>query len=245
MSVPVVFVHGIRVSGSMWRPQLALIGADRPVLAPDMPGHGGRRGEKFTMDGAVEVVSEAVGELGGRAVVVGLSMGGYVSIATAARHPDKVAALVAMGCTTVPTPTLVRPFLVAHRAFGGLADGGEAIGRSVFRMTLGRAAADAISAGGLATEAIPDVVAALTAFDPLTGLAAYPGPVWLVNGARDHLRAEEKRFLATCRDGKLMIVPGAGHLAPVSRPIETSALLNEVLTTVDDRRGWSSHAESG
>jgi pimeloyl-ACP methyl ester carboxylesterase len=47
----------------------------------------------YDMDAACEVVADCITELGGRALVVGLSLGGYVGIATAARHPALVAGL--------------------------------------------------------------------------------------------------------------------------------------------------------
>ena len=51
MSVPVVLVHGLRTSRTMWRAQLeALARAGRPAVAVDLPGHGTRLGEPFTLD---------------------------------------------------------------------------------------------------------------------------------------------------------------------------------------------------
>ena len=41
MGVPIVLVHGLRVSGSMWRPQVELLESEgRTVVVPDLPGHG-------------------------------------------------------------------------------------------------------------------------------------------------------------------------------------------------------------
>ncbi|MFI0904400.1 alpha/beta fold hydrolase [Streptomyces sioyaensis] len=46
------------------------------VHVRDLPGHGSRRGEPFTIAGAVAAVADAIDELGGRALLVGLSLGG-------------------------------------------------------------------------------------------------------------------------------------------------------------------------
>ena len=54
----------------MWRDQLAALrraGVD--ALAVDLPGHGARRGEAFTLDGAVEAVAAGIDDVGGRALV--------------------------------------------------------------------------------------------------------------------------------------------------------------------------------
>ncbi|MFD0901722.1 alpha/beta fold hydrolase, partial [Actinomadura sediminis] len=86
----------------MWGPLAERLRERHRVAAPGLPGHGRRRGERFTMDGAVDAVAETIDALGGRALVAGLSLGGFVGIAAAARHPGRVAGLVAMGCTTRP-----------------------------------------------------------------------------------------------------------------------------------------------
>lgn len=214
--LPIVLVHGIRVSGRMWTEQLAMLSGQHPVIAPDLPGHGHRRGERFTMDGAISTVADAVDELGGKALVVGMSLGGYVSIAAAARYPERVTGLVAAGCTLRPGPMLAAPFRLAHRVLSALPDGGEKLSRRMLRATLPTAVAEEVLAGGIATEVIPDVLTAASSLDPLAELARYPGPTWLINGGHDHFRLQEKRFLTACAAGRLIVVPGAGHYLPMT-----------------------------
>ena len=106
--LPVVFVHGLRTSRTMWRAQVAAVEAlGHAAVAIDLPGHGRRRGERFTWGGAIDAVARGVDDVGGRALVVGLSLGGYVGIAHAARDPGQVAGLVAAGCSTRPLRPLV------------------------------------------------------------------------------------------------------------------------------------------
>ena len=84
---PVVLIHGLRVSGaSLHRIAAAIPG--RTVVTPDLPGHGARAGETFSIDAAVATILEVIDDLGTPAVVAGMSLGGYVAMASAGRaHP--------------------------------------------------------------------------------------------------------------------------------------------------------------
>ncbi len=214
--LPVVFVHGIRVSGTMWSPVRALL--DRPSAAPDLPGHGTRRGLPFDLDAACEVVADSIAELGGRALVAGFSLGGYVGFATAARYPARVAGLVAMGCTARPPRTIAGLYRRVGRIAARHAATAEAVSRYGFRRALPGPMGEAIIEGGLTTEVIPSAVEAVAGSDPIAALAAYPGQVWLLNGSRDPFRADERRFLAACHDGTLAHLPGRGHLTMLADP---------------------------
>ena len=67
--LPVVFLHGLRTSRTMWRAQVAAVeAAGHPAVAIDLPGHGRRRGERFTWDGAIDAVARGVDDGGGRAL---------------------------------------------------------------------------------------------------------------------------------------------------------------------------------
>ncbi|MCO1579599.1 alpha/beta hydrolase [Crossiella sp. SN42] len=224
---PIVLVHGIRVSGTMWQGVRAELG-DRPVSAPDLPGHGSRRGERFTVAGAVAAITDAVDDLGGQAVLVGHSMGSYLALAAAAEHPERISELVLVGGTLKLTPGRVRPFRRIAGLLGSLPDGGLWFTRRMARLMFGRAQGEAFAAGGVAHEAVPDVLAGLLSRDPLADLRGYPGPVRLVNGRRDHFRAEEAEFLAACQRGRLALVPKAGHLLPLTHPRALAELLTPV-----------------
>ncbi|MEU9124020.1 alpha/beta hydrolase [Streptomyces sp. NPDC048506] len=225
-ALPLVFVHGMRVSHTMWQPVMQAIGTRHPMAAPDLPGHGARRGEPFTMPGAVAAVAEAVDELGGRAMVVGLSLGGYVAMATAGSHPERVAGLVAMGCTALPRGLFGATYRGAGRVAARYPKGVDRLSVFSFRRALPGPLAEAMVAGGLNSEIISDIVAAVAGQDPLASLAAYPGPVWLVNGERDRFRRQEGRFARACHQGRLTILPGRGHISSLADP---TAVARQVL----------------
>lgn len=231
-ALPVVFVHGIRITGSVWGPVAAIVGRDRPVATPDLPGHGTRRAHPFDVDSAVAAVVEAIDALGGRALVVGHSMGGYVSIATAAAYPERVAGLVAMGCTATPRGLLLGAYRMAAKMASANARKADRFSTWAFRKTLPPEMAAAIVAGGLDSTSMPQVVDALSQLDPREALAAYPGPVTLVNGARDPFRAEERGFLKACRKGELVILPKRTHISCLADSEVLARITGKALTRV-------------
>src|SRR4051812_122072 len=78
---PLVLLHAFPLDRTMWRPQLAGLAAAARVLAVDFPGFGESSPGAFTIDSAADRVAEFLAALGiPRAVVAGLSMGGYVAL---------------------------------------------------------------------------------------------------------------------------------------------------------------------
>lgn len=229
----VVLVHGVRTSRTMWRPQVeALARAGIATTAVDLPGHGARTGERFSVDGAVETIAEAVDGLGGKALVVGLSLGGYVSVAHAARHPEQVVGLVAAGCCTRPRRVLVGGWAALVAAIARLPDRGAGLNDAFVRLMLPATAGADLGAGGFALDVMADVLREVGALDPVADLARVTAPVRLVNGRFDHFRGDERDYLAACRDGRLVVVPGATHLVSVVAPVRFTRVVLEAYDEV-------------
>ena len=227
--VPVLLVHGIRASATMWRHQeQTLRAAGYPVLAIDLPGHGKRMGESFTVPAALAAIDDGVAHLGGRVLLVGLSLGGYYAMAYAAQHPDRVAGLVAAGCSAVPQGVLLEGYRVLARMIHRLPDRGLWLHETMARRLLPPAGARDVLAGGAALDVMDAGLRATSTLTPLASLAAYPGPIWLVNGAFDHFRLNERRFLAACRNGEVVVVPGATHLSSLAQPERFTTILLRV-----------------
>jgi pimeloyl-ACP methyl ester carboxylesterase len=92
-----VFVHGGGANAHWWTHVAAHFAEDFRVLAVDLSGHGDsehRDAYRFE-DWTDEVIAVAdAGGIVGRPVVVGHSMGGFVTIATAALHPDRLTGVI-------------------------------------------------------------------------------------------------------------------------------------------------------
>jgi pimeloyl-ACP methyl ester carboxylesterase len=91
---PLLLIHGGGTDNAAlsWFHAFAEFGGGRPVVAPDLPGFG-----RTTVPpvGGPAALADFVAGLGiGRAVVVGVSMGGDVALHLALRHPSLVSGLV-------------------------------------------------------------------------------------------------------------------------------------------------------
>lgn len=244
---PVVFVHGVRTSRTMWRQQAAAVERyGGRALAIDLPGHGERIAETFTLDAAVRAVSDAVDAVGGRALVAGLSLGGYVAITHAARRPDQCAGLIAAGCSTVPAPLPLAAYRALAAAIHRLPDRGAWLNRTMVDLLLPEQGAHDVAAGGFALDGMADMFRAMRTARPLDDLAQVRCPVWLVNGQWDQFRTQERTFLRACRDGRLVVLRGANHLSSLSAP---EAFTRVVLEAMDDVAARSSagpgHSSAG
>ena len=97
--LPVLLTHGYSASTAMWGPNLAALSSDRQVIAWDMRGHGQSDSPddqgKYSEAATVEDMAALLDECGlDRAVIGGLSLGGYMSLAFHATYPARVAALL-------------------------------------------------------------------------------------------------------------------------------------------------------
>lgn len=236
--LPVILVHGLRVSGAALHRIAASI-TDRETRCPDLPGHGTRSCETFTMDGAVDAVLDAIDDVGGRALVAGMSLGGYVAMATGARDSNAVAGLVVMCATTQPTPLLAAPFRVFGAATRFLPKEAAAISKFLTRLAVGRGVSADMEAGGLALHSIRDVVNGLAAFDALAAIGDYAGPTEFLNGAQDPFRLDERRFVAAAHDARLTVVDSASHLFPLIQPALVGRFIDDEASKLDDDRAAS------
>ncbi len=107
----VVLLHGYLENLNVWDEVMGLLRPFVRVIAPDLPGHGISevRGPVHSMDFLADVVYEALLGAGvSKCTVVGHSMGGYVALALAARHPEILDGLILFSSTpNADTPARV------------------------------------------------------------------------------------------------------------------------------------------
>ncbi|MBA3366424.1 MAG: alpha/beta fold hydrolase [Actinobacteria bacterium] len=235
---PVLLVHGLGGAASNWVGLAQLLARTRPVLVPDLPGHGGS--SPLPVVPNLEVYADRLAVLVQhvgfrRAAVVGHSLGGLVALRLALRHPEQVNALLLAGSAgfspssrraeqALVLSSLIRPgrWLAPHRSF-------VARHRRLRRATLGWGASDpeALSAGAvegfLAGPALhTDTISAARALildDVGARLGAVRCPSLVLWGARDTLTPIGDAFEYGCQLGApVRAIPDCGHLLIGERP---------------------------
>ena len=224
-----VLLHAFPFDSRMFDSVRADLSAAATMLTPDLRGFGsGPPLGDATPDLALlaDDVVDAMDAAGmHRAVLGGVSMGGYVALALLRRHPERVKGLVLVDTRSGPddAAAVERRQGVAARADGGdVASGPDAIAPLVaagssddIRATLA-AIADSVPAATIAwaqraMAARPDSTAVL---------AAASVPVLIMVGEQDTVTplAAAREMAAAARDAELVELPGVGHLTPAEDP---------------------------
>jgi pimeloyl-ACP methyl ester carboxylesterase len=231
----IVFIHGALMGRAVWRPQVDALADRFRCISVDLPGHGTQRDLDFELDDAADGVVRAIDvAAGGRAVLVGLSLGGYVAMRLAARHPERVRGLVIAGSTREPTGVSRLAFLLYASA---LRVAPESVVRSialaVFRRRYGSVLAIAITAGEHFARGGARAVRRIAGSRFRDHLVAYGGPILVINGTLDLVfRIGAGRFLAGVPGVTSRVIPRAGHLSNVDRPEVFTGLVEEFISSL-------------
>ena len=230
-------MHGSRLSSTQWAPQLPLLRDHVGLTLVDLPGHGPRAGEAFTIDRCIEVIGEAVGAAPAAeaVVLVGHSLGGFAAMAYAASRPGTLDGLVLAGSSATPTGAGA----AVYRGVAGLTD---RIGPT--RMTRIN---DRVLHRLYPPDRIDPVIAGGYFFAPTAAawrevmthcrpsmLRAVRCPVLLLNGQFDQFRLGIRAYLRACPEARVQTIPRAGHLSNLDQPEAFAAALLRFAEEVAD-----------
>ena len=225
----IVFIHGTRMTRAQWLPQLRRLSPRYRCIAVDLPGHGSRAGQPFTIPGADAAVTEAIEAeaTDGRALIVGLSLGGYIGIEVAEARPDTVIGLVLAGCSAEPVGPASIPFhgfawLMEHVPSRAL----RPVSLALFRARYRRAISEPIIEHGFWSAGGVQALRTLVGRRYLERLGRLWTPVTIVNGALDPVFGPgTEPWALTARRGRHVIIPWALHLSNLDRPRTFSTMV--------------------
>jgi pimeloyl-ACP methyl ester carboxylesterase len=95
--LPVVLIHGFGEDSSIWENQIPILEKSFKLIVPDLPGSGKSEqllSENTSIDDYVKVIHAILkNETINSFVIIGHSMGGYISLAYAEKYPDSLMGL--------------------------------------------------------------------------------------------------------------------------------------------------------
>ncbi|HEV2298019.1 MAG TPA: alpha/beta hydrolase [Candidatus Acidoferrales bacterium] len=217
----IVFLHGIRVTRRMWQLQIERLKGEFRVIALDLPGHGSQRGIDFSLKAAIDCIASVIDrEARGRALVVGLSLGGYVAMEFGARYPSKAAGLVIASASVEPSGWYNFPYRGMAWALEKMPENWTSwMSCKFFEFVYGDERARLLTDPGFYARGGVQAFHELFEKRFRPAVAAYTGPVLFLNGARDlGFRLQERKFLAAAPNGRLQTIPRAFHIANLDQP---------------------------
>jgi pimeloyl-ACP methyl ester carboxylesterase len=241
--LPVVLLHAFANDRTLWAPQIAAFRERYRVIAPTLRGFFGSSpvdGQAVSMDTYADDVVALLDHLAiGRAVIGGISLGGYVALSLALRHPARIAGLVLANTRATaddPQWASYREALVEEVEQRGAVAVIENYGDKPFspacpiavkrevRAMIGRQPASGLASGIRGMAQRPDRT------DHLAGIGA---PTLVIGGTDDaYIPSTEGQAMHRRIVGSRFVdIPGAGHLSNV----DSTAAFNAAVETFLER----------
>jgi 3-oxoadipate enol-lactonase len=239
---PLVFLHAFPMNRRMWMPQRAALASRYRVIALDLRGHGESDAPlwRYSLDLFAEDLRALLDHLAvQQAVMIGLSMGGYLLFAFHRNYPERIKALVfADTRAEADKPEQVTwRFQLAQRA--------HTLGASVVADEM---VPKLLASGSQARPELVEQVRAIIHSTPVTGiagdlmaiaerpdstgqLAGIRCPTLVIVGQQDGLTTpdENRRIAEGIAGARLAVIPAAGHLSSLEQPEAFNAALRSFL----------------
>jgi len=244
--IPVALLHGFPHNRALWAPQMGALVDRARCIAPDLRGFGeSSKHGPFSIDQYADDIAMLLRGLGvERAVVAGLSMGGYVAFALWRRHRSLVRALVLAdtraGADTVEGRAKRLELIDIARTRGSGAVADNQITGMVGKTTREKRPALIDQVHRMLESAPVDgIVGALEAMmgriDSTATLATIDVPTLVLVGQEDALTpvAEAELLHEAIRGSRLEVIEHAGHVSNLERPAAFNHVLSEFLASLD------------
>ena len=236
-----MLLHGFANDHALWGPQVALLRERFRVIAPSLRGFGksgDTGGEAISMDEYAEDIAALMDERRvGPAVVGGISMGGYIALALALRHPRRLRGLVLANTRAAADPPDWAP--IREQMVRTVRErGAEAVVESYGDKPFAPDCPDAVKAevrAMIRRQRTPGLVSGTLGMagrpDRTPRLGEIRVPTLVIHGSADAYVpvAEAERVHRALPSSRFAGIAGAGHFSNVDRPREFNAALEALL----------------
>jgi 3-oxoadipate enol-lactonase len=241
----IVFLHGFPHRRTMWASQIEALAEQARCITVDLRGFGeSAPAGGVSMDAYADDIIALLDERKvDRAVICGLSMGGYVAFALWRRHRTRVRGLVLMdtkaGADTPEAAEKRRGMIKQARERGSSAVADAMITGMVGKSTRAKCpeVVDAVHRM-LESAPVPGIVGALEAMisrpDSTPTLATIDVPTLIIVGSEDTLTPpkESEAMHGVIAGSRLEVIQGAGHVSNLERPAAVNHVLSEFLASI-------------
>ena len=229
----VVLLHGLGIDHRMWTPQLADLGEDYFVLAPDLPGFTPKvSGEVASLAATSRSVAEWLEQtLTPPVYLCGLSLGGMVALQLAHDYPHLVKGLIVSGAQVRPPPVLMG---VQSLVLRFMPEKVFLKGTDAPYMTETLKVAERETATFLGKQGFLRIMREAGKVDLRPLLPAVHQPSLILCGAKDkpNLPAA-KELAAKLPRAELKIIPGVGHVWNLEAPKKFSDEVRKFVAEVE------------
>ena len=244
-----LLIHGFPLDHRMWAAQLAGLSADVRVIAPDLRGFGRSevRPGPLTMEQHADDLAALLDHLAvERAVVAGLSMGGYIAFAFWRRHRERAQALVLLDTRAEPDSPQAQAnrdaSAIKVRQAGSAAIAGEMLSRLLAPANLSNQRIADRALAMMAEQPVEGIASALAGLrdraDSRPTLPTISVPTLVLVGEHDALTppADAAAMAAAIPGARLIVVPRAGHLSPLENPRGVNGAVRMFIRQIEARQ---------
>ncbi len=243
-NMPVVFIHGFPFDRLMWQPQVDFLKSSQRVIAYDIRGFGksGAGAEKASIElFANDLIKLMDGLQISKAIICGLSMGGYIVLNAVSRFPERFEKIILSDtqCIADSSDGREKRFKTIQRIeAGGLSDFTETFVKNIFckdSLTNKKELVDGIKDTILSTskQTITGTLAALAERNETCSvLNSISIPALILCGREDGITppAQAEFLKNNIKNSTLHIIEGAGHMSNLEQADEFNELVKQFIT---------------
>ena len=245
-NIPIIFLHGFPFDKSMWAKQLDFFATTNRVIAIDIRGFGKSTDETTPL--SIDLFSDDLmlfmNQLNiSKAIICGLSMGGFIALNAQARFPDRFEAIILCDTQCIADTIEVklnRYQTIDEIALNGTLNFNEAFIKKVFCKNSFTNKQEIVTQLRSVVIANPEqiIINGLKALaersETCSTLPDINIPTLIICGREDEVTPlEQSEFLHTSiKASTLHIIDGAGHVSNIEQPEEFNNEVSKFLLAV-------------